>query len=448
MDDLDLPSVSMPTTVEEEQLRHPFIPEEADDVEPDSEFQVIEGASQRGKPLLIDNQGYSYTQARVGKTVTAWRCSVRSSSKTCPATVQQRGEKFSRGPQPHSHSGNPGAAAKARITVEVKEQASTHMFEPALNIVETAIRMETEEFGVRPGLPNPQNLCRLANYTRDQQRPEEPTDLNFDYNKEYIPDFCVADITVDDKRHLLFATQQQLDVLRHAKRWYLDGTFKVVREPFVQLWSIHAFVCKDKDMKQLPLLFVFMSSRRTMDYNAVFQTLSDLLGTPVPVEEMVLDFELSLWKSIKICFPDVTVKGCAFHWSQSVWRRIQQVGLQSSYMQVAGVYQLCKQLLGLPFIPAQHIRPVFEKLQERATTPKLQELMDYVQMTWIDSLMWTPESWSVFGQSVRTNNDVEGWHHRLNAKAKKSNLPFYNLLELLHDEAKMVNINLHLINEK
>ena len=60
--------------------------------------------------------------------------------------------------------------------------------------------------------------------------------------------------------------------------------------------------------------------------------------------------------------------------------------------------------------------------------------------------MWTPENWSVFGQSVWTNNDVKGWHHHLNAKVKKANLPFYSLLQL-HDEAKMININLHLINE-
>ena len=152
-------------------------------------------------------------------------------------------------------------------------------------------------------------------------------------------------------------------------------------------------------------------------------------------------------ESIHLQFPDITMKGCAFHWSQPIWRRVQAVGLQSSYLQVPGVHQLCKQLLGLPFIPADHIRPVFEKLQERATTAKLQELTDYIEQTWLESNMWTPETWSVFGQSVRTNNDVEGWHHRLNAKAKKSNLPFYSLLQLLHDEAKIININLHLINE-
>ena len=66
-------------------------------------------------------------------------------------------------------------------------------------------------------------------------------------------------------------------------------------------------------MKQLPFLFVLMSSRRTVDYNGVFTTLMELLGGTACVEEMVLDFEMSLWKSIRLQFPDVNLKGCTFH---------------------------------------------------------------------------------------------------------------------------------------
>ena len=143
---------------------------------------------------------------------------------------------------------------------------------------------------------------------------------------------------------------------------------------------------------------------------------------------MVLDFEVSLWKAIQEAYPDVTICSCAFHCTQSVWRKIQGVGLQTSYMQSVGVHHLCKQLLGLPFIPAEHIHPMFQLLQERAATEPLQEITDYIQLTWIESTVWSLESWNVFGQSVRTNNDMEGWHHQLNAKAKKGNLSFYMLV--------------------
>ena len=43
---------------------------------------------------------------------------------------------------------------------------------------------------------------------------------------------------------------------------------------------------------------------------------------------------------------------------------------------------------------------------------------------------WPVPSWSVFNQAIWTNNDVEGWHHKLNWKARKGNLQFYLLITL------------------
>ena len=84
-------------------------------------------------------------------------------------------------------------------------------------------------------------------------------------------------------------------------------------------------------------------------------------------------------------------------------------------------------------------RILFQELQRRVTTEALESLFEYVESTWMGDGLWSPQAWSTFGQPVRTNNDVEGWHHRLNAKAG-ANLNFYSVLGLLHAEASLITL--------
>ncbi|KRZ84548.1 hypothetical protein T08_2863 [Trichinella sp. T8] len=51
---------------------------------------------------------------------------------------------------------------------------------------------------------------------------------------------------------------------------------------------------------------------------------------------------------------------------------------------------------------------------------------------------WLPATkiklWNVHGVSVRTNNHLEGWHSRMNKRARKHHLGFYQFLQLILDE--------------
>ena len=51
----------------------------------------------------------------------------------------------------------------------------------------------------------------------------------------------------------------------------MDGTFRLVMRPFVQLYTIHGFVSHGNVKKQLPMAFIIMSSRRKVSsINAIY----------------------------------------------------------------------------------------------------------------------------------------------------------------------------------
>ena len=76
----------------------------------------------------------------------------------------------------------------------------------------------------------------------------------------------------------------------------MDGTFKVIGEPFKrqgQLMSIHAFVEKDGKTQQFPLAYCLMSRKTREDYKQVLEALKTALGR-TSVEGFVVDFESGL----------------------------------------------------------------------------------------------------------------------------------------------------------
>ena len=115
------------------------------------------------------------------------------------------------------------------------------------------------------------NLVCMANRARKHAINQYVQNLAFEVNEDHIPEeFLKGDILKHGKRHLMFATEEQLQLLWKAKSWYIDQQFQCCPRKFEQLFTISAFVSsEDRDAKQLPLVFVLMSSRKRKDYRKV-----------------------------------------------------------------------------------------------------------------------------------------------------------------------------------
>ena len=81
--------------------------------------------------------------------------------------------------------------------------------------------------------------------------------------------------------------------------------------------------------------------------------------------------------------------------------------------------------MSLPLLPSQHVAQVFDTLAANVgQVEAAQELVNYVQDQWVQSRTFPPANWSAYRQPIHTNNDVEGWHYRMNHKGKRGKYIF------------------------
>jgi hypothetical protein len=175
----------------------------------------------------------------------------------------------------------------------------------------------------------------------------------------------------------------------------------------------------------------------------ILKAILTLLDHQTAVEEVFTDFERATWRAFEQVFPDVKLLGCAFHWTQSLFRNLKKIGLVPHYHSNFRVKVLCKRAMSLHLFPSTKIRKVFLKLKKKAANLKiglLDKFFNYIYNNWMQPGIWSPEAWSVFLQIIRTNNDAEGWHNKINKKGKGAGLHFYKLVQMLFLESEFVEV--------
>ena len=63
----------------------------------------------------------------------------------------------------------------------------------------------------------------------------------------------------------------------------------------------------------------------------VMRTILDLLPQNPKVHQVMIDFEEAMWNYLYEVLPDVMVKGCVFHWTQALWRKVSKRSYSSSF---------------------------------------------------------------------------------------------------------------------
>ena len=132
----------------------------------------------------------------------------------------------------------------------------------------------------------------------------------------------------------------------------------------------------------------------------------------------------------QLAFPQMEIKGCYFHLSQSIIRKVNSVGLKAMYESDIDIKLKLKSLAAICFVPMQDVKAVFNQLA--ATFPdddNFNGILSYFCSTYIEGVagrspLFPVRIWNYYvaasERCPKTTNCCEGFHNALNSIIKTS----------------------------
>uniref|UniRef100_A0AAV2J3Z3 MULE transposase domain-containing protein n=1 Tax=Knipowitschia caucasica TaxID=637954 RepID=A0AAV2J3Z3_KNICA len=163
-------------------------------------------------------------------------------------------------------------------------------------------------------------------------------------------------------------------------------------------------------------------------------------------QKVVCDFEMALITALQSELPQVSIQGCYFHFTQSLWRRVQELGLVRAYRENLRLRKCIRKLMALGYLPRPLVRLNFNSLRRSQRTirlidrnPSLLDFFGYVQNTYIGGFFPVP-LWNVFDREMdtRTNNHVESYHKTLNDTIGVRHPSLWTFIRCLKDRQTVV----------
>ncbi|CAI6355960.1 unnamed protein product [Macrosiphum euphorbiae] len=78
----------------------------------------------------------------------------------------------------------------------------------------------------------------------------------------------------------------------------------------------------------------------------------------------MVDFGKAAINAIQSVFTNTSVCGCFFHLSQSIWRRLKNLGFQKRYMEDSEFALQIRMMAALSFVPEEDVENAWNELLE------------------------------------------------------------------------------------
>ncbi|XP_065317600.1 uncharacterized protein LOC135925933 [Gordionus sp. m RMFG-2023] len=164
-----------------------------------------------------------------------------------------------------------------------------------------------------------------------------------------------------------------------------------------------------------------------------------------------MDFEKAAINAVENTLGrDINIQGCFYHLTQSTHRKIQELGLESSYRNDRMLCLFAAMIDGLAFLPIHDVKRGMEYLKT-IVSDENKELLFYFDKNYVNGELrhgknsqrqvepfFPPETWNVFNVTIagenRTNNVCEGWNNRFKHIVGNKKPKIWELLEKIRME--------------
>ena len=164
---------------------------------------------------------------------------------------------------------------------------------------------------------------------RKRRRTEEPlanpVSLNFDIPRKYQY-IVLYDSGPEDPRSILALGHTDLVPFLGGDLLFGDGTFDVTPLMFFQLCTVLCQVGASFP----PCVYFLLPNKTEETYSGMFNILKIIAPFVFP-QKVLVDFEQAAANAYTSAFPQAHIKGCFFHSSQSILRKVSSLGLKQSY---------------------------------------------------------------------------------------------------------------------
>lgn len=407
--------------------------------------------TEKERPIYM-NEGFQYIKDRkLINNIMSWRC-IHHKCKKCNARIHVGVDGLIiKSISVHNHIPELNKIQALNIYNEMKLLAKNSEMNPGNIIAEKCDNINEKNVEYFPKIDNIKRTLRNKRSIElgVGSPPNKLYNIQIDNKIFKVNEVSIvlfdSGIQEMDKRIIIFTRPQDIKYLKKCEHVFIDGSFYSAPKIAYQLFTIHIFI----ENTVLPLIYCILPSKKQNAYEVMLNGIKNKIPDFYP-KSIMMDFEMSLFLSCKRVFPNSNLKGCFFHFSQAIIRKVNEKYkiIHTNDKQFKSVI---KKLILLAIIEKSKIMESFLNIKEFLPL----DILLYFQTTYLGiyveneisiNPLFPIDFWNINDRFVqllpRTNNYVEGWHSHFNKFIGSAHPNFYKLTLKIKKQMNLVGFKL------